>query len=837
MASSSEKGASGGWKETADYENLQEQVALDRLRSQFVNEIVPSRLLPYLEKCLTPEDREHIRSEEQNNGTVAGALLLLDLLVEKEGWYMVLIEALKNENVNLDYLAAALESELESCRRENDEDQSERIIADSHSSAIQVLPMHISGSSEPRLPIYESELESCRVENDEDHFEQIIGSAIQVMPMHISASSELRLPTYESGWAYPIPQAYMDDNIRPSIIQKESAGTETVFSDEEDDLVKPWRPNVFEPKPPEEQCNETICVNIENRDYSAVENLGNMETHGLEKDGDISRKNVFQVIASNEENSSYPLLDGFELEVPPKSIEKNIELVITSREDIVKPPLNDYEFYQSDVIACDFRPMTSVRLKRKCLTAEPYERVLAILQSDNDGVSWKEMLTYVENGHVVVDVDCLSLFIAVSKPYKDEFVVGQNGGTLISKTNSSITLVIPKGAVEEDTLIVMEVHDVKSTLMKEICEIDDLFLNASCSSLVYINQFAERRKLSFKHPVVLTFPVPPDVNVSAVDSDLRIVKDEHGDGKWCDVTDDVNYHVTDGKINISVDSFSGYSSVKCRKRKDGNAFIEKVTKFLKSSKHSVRILFLQDKNNPYAFLCDLIDETFLSFDELKNSNAKYRSYVGHGTPYTASISIMNGDTVYSKLGSSASKKLRLATDFNKHTYRPNEDNHWTILLERIAKGTDERITGSICFYKEKRKELIPLEELLFCIEKDESQTPGNEDDEDERDNIKAEDKRQLKDLRSLSILYLELSNQLGADDEKKIRDLLIGQQIPIRQAEKLEDPVDIFTYLERNGYISENDLEFLRKILKGIGRVALLSVVDKAQEQLAQWQE
>ncbi|XP_077989798.1 ATP-dependent RNA helicase DHX58-like [Glandiceps talaboti] len=109
----------GGEREHDDQEDPPEIIVLRHLRSRFINAIVASHLLPYLQTCLTRPDEEQIRAEERNKGDIAGAVMLLDFLVKKNNWYEVFLSALKDEDIKLEHLASLLEEELAKDNREH----------------------------------------------------------------------------------------------------------------------------------------------------------------------------------------------------------------------------------------------------------------------------------------------------------------------------------------------------------------------------------------------------------------------------------------------------------------------------------------------------------------------------------------------------------------------------------------------------------------------------------------------------------------------------------------------------------------------------------------------
>ncbi|XP_002738970.1 uncharacterized protein LOC100369834 [Saccoglossus kowalevskii] len=87
-------------------------------------------------------------------------------------------------------------------------------------------------------------------------------------------------------------------------------------------------------------------------------------------------------------------------------------------------------------------------------------------------------------------------------------------------------------------------------------------------------------------------------------------------------------------------------------------------------------------------------------------------------------------------------------------------------------------------------------------------------------------------IHPLSKLYNELNGKLGDDDESKLRNLLTDKQISIRDMQGLKDPAAIFQKLEKAGFISEDNLQFLKTILRSIERSPLITNVLECEMEL-----
>ncbi|XP_070579042.1 uncharacterized protein [Ptychodera flava] len=185
----------------------------------------------------------------------------------------------------------------------------------------------------------------------------------------------------------------------------------------------------------------------------------------------------------------HQLPSGFVLETA-SDLQEDLNLHVTSDESIERPPLQMYQFYQSDIINITQRSNIynlNIRLMMKCLPLEPYDRVLVFKRSD-DGNKWHEIPSYEEKGYTVADIDHLSWFIAISQPYRDTFTLGKKGGIFASKKNKDVTLIVPKEAIKEDTNISMEVVNLKMKMIENVSEENCVFPNASFSPIVYIKQ-------------------------------------------------------------------------------------------------------------------------------------------------------------------------------------------------------------------------------------------------------------------------------------------------------------------------------------------------------------
>ncbi|XP_070547827.1 uncharacterized protein [Ptychodera flava] len=220
--------------------------------------------------------------------------------------------------------------------------------------------------------------------------------------------------------------------------------------------------------------------------------------------------------------------------------------------------------------------------------------------------------------------------------------------------------------------------------------------------------------------------------------------------------------------------------------------------YLKDGQKTIRILLLQHQDWPSKFICSLIDGT-RSIKTLVKTDFKYKRYKGPDVQYTSGIKVKHNENICYKLSEVTAEKLRFVTEGNTYTYRLHGDNHWYIAVERVKGVSHESISGSICFFKkgEERK----AHELVFTIEKDESWS------------------QQGRELNSLRVLFQKLSENLNQDDVKRMKTLLEGKQISVRESEKIEDAADIFVCLQKNGSLSESNLELLNEILKEIKKI------------------
>ncbi|XP_070532927.1 caspase-8-like [Ptychodera flava] len=77
----------------------------------------------------------------------------------------------------------------------------------------------------------------------------------------------------------------------------------------------------------------------------------------------------------------------------------------------------------------------------------------------------------------------------------------------------------------------------------------------------------------------------------------------------------------------------------------------------------------------------------------------------------------------------------------------------------------------------------------------------------------------------LKILFDELNAKLGVDDERTMRYLLTGRQISKRDMMQLDDPADIFNKLVESGFITVDNLEFLKNLFQTMTRLPLVKIV------------
>ena len=72
----------------------QEKQLLDKRLKDFMEEVIPVELFPYL-PCLIPQDREEIEATQTNHGPIYATRILVDRLKRRDGGFANFVQALR----------------------------------------------------------------------------------------------------------------------------------------------------------------------------------------------------------------------------------------------------------------------------------------------------------------------------------------------------------------------------------------------------------------------------------------------------------------------------------------------------------------------------------------------------------------------------------------------------------------------------------------------------------------------------------------------------------------------------------------------------------------------
>ncbi|XP_070571011.1 uncharacterized protein [Ptychodera flava] len=424
----------------------------------------------------------------------------------------------------------------------------------------------------------------------------------------------------------------------------------------------------------------------------------------------IEDSSNISLIATNKITKTYYLPSGYVLELPPGSLKKHHRVRVTcGNEDTTKPPLSDYEFYQSEILdfsPCDVKFEKPVLLKRKCLEADS-DRVLTIMKSD-DGQHWEKVETTLEDSDIKVQISQLSLFIATSRPYSDEFCIGKDDITVSSETDKQVVIEIQAESLECSQELSLEVHRCNSDLLDDVFEESDESINAEFAPMVYVNR-EHKESLRFEKPVTVNIPLPSETptfqfpGVPFDDTELRIVQDEYDNGEWTDITDDSNFEVDGSVVKLQRRHFSGCSVVRVRTEDRFRTveYCRAITKYKRTGLHRVKILLLQHKDDKKKLLLDLVEQKGQKLQSLQTRIKKlrkqgFRPHYKSDVPYSEDIQIRSGDTIYNEI----SCGLQMKNKKRQKKYHPNQDNHWFVYVEpddeeALIRG---EVVGFMSFY-------------------------------------------------------------------------------------------------------------------------------------------
>ncbi|XP_070560259.1 probable serine/threonine-protein kinase pats1 [Ptychodera flava] len=90
-----------------------------------------------------------------------------------------------------------------------------------------------------------------------------------------------------------------------------------------------------------------------------------------------------------------------------------------------------------------------------------------------------------------------------------------------------------------------------------------------------------------------------------------------------------------------------------------------------------------------------------------------------------------------------------------------------------------------------------------------------------------ESRRERTGLDPLSDFFHTLQEELTDGDTRHMINLLTPKQISQRDAQKLNTPFDVFNDLRQKGFLSENDLELLKKVFRKMRKATLVVRIDE----------
>ncbi|XP_070544111.1 uncharacterized protein [Ptychodera flava] len=79
------------------------------------------------------------------------------------------------------------------------------------------------------------------------------------------------------------------------------------------------------------------------------------------------------------------------------------------------------------------------------------------------------------------------------------------------------------------------------------------------------------------------------------------------------------------------------------------------------------------------------------------------------------------------------------------------------------------------------------------------------------------------------IIYNDLNNKLGVEEEDKLRNLLEGNQLEKRELQELKNVAGILNKLDEKGYFDDG-FELLKELLKQIQRKPLIKLVETCEQ-------
>ncbi|XP_078612811.1 uncharacterized protein LOC144882703 [Branchiostoma floridae x Branchiostoma japonicum] len=204
-------------------------------------------------------------------------------------------------------------------------------------------------------------------------------------------------------------------------------------------------------------------------------------------------------------------------------------------------PLKDGEMLVSDVIelgphGTTFHQPVTVQMQYSSMSSGGDTE--AVMWVTEDRSQWTELtaIKKIEN-QLSVSVDHFSIFAVISQPKQDQFTVSTEGRTLTSSTQPAVQIKFPKGSVNTETQVTIQVQQVPKQAVDDIKAKDQSFSHLISTSPIVKVETVSDSEVQFHNPVTVRVPHPQhymDIHHEG-GTKLRVMSCEEGTEDWVDL--------------------------------------------------------------------------------------------------------------------------------------------------------------------------------------------------------------------------------------------------------------------------------------------------------------
>ncbi|XP_035693851.1 ankyrin-3-like [Branchiostoma floridae] len=264
-------------------------------------------------------------------------------------------------------------------------------------------------------------------------------------------------------------------------------------------------------------------------------------------------------------------------------------------------PLKDGEMLVSDIIELGPKGTT-------------FNQHVTVQMQYSSASSGGDSEAIIENKLSVL-VDHFSIFAVISQPKQDQFNVPTGGWTQASSTQPAVQVKFPKGSVNTETQVTIQVQEVPERAVTKIKAKDESFHGLLSTSPI-VTVTVSDSAVQFHKPVTVRVPHPQHYMDIQHDGNtkLRVMSCEEGTEDWVDMTNSTtNIRVTLEYVEFEVSHFSRWIVIVVTDRWEGSEeigpiLLKRLSRWLQHRDVQFILLQREDDANECVVECSQVAE-------------------------------------------------------------------------------------------------------------------------------------------------------------------------------------------------------------------------------------